>query len=1309
MNNYSGSLTWVRGDIGFGGNRMPVSISHIYNSNDAQNNTYGLGYGWRTNFNQRVYLWDQNNNYYVWEDGDGTVHYFLNASSGVYKDEDGLDLTLYTGGSGNTTYRIEDKYGNKAYFDASGRLYSQQSNQATPSSITVTYTTTTGFQISSITDGAGRVYTFSYTNSLLSRISYKGSGSAELSYVAFGYSGSNLTTVTDKDGKSCTYGYGSNNLLTSVTDVDGYKLQYAYNTTDLYKPSSVVSIKEYDGTVLGGELTVAYAHNQTTLTDVSGNVQILQFNNWGNTVSVQDGEGRAQYAQYARDTAASGKANQLNLSSKLQNTVGNRQKFSGFENSTTDLSYPEVSYNATTAQAYYGSKSMRVSTTVANAGLYTGAAVPIQPGETYTLSAYLKVESGSARLALYNGSTFTNGEILSAGTGWTRMQVSYTNTTAAAQEITASLLTPEIGTCYMDCVQLEKAPTASRYNLIEDGDFLHSAFGWTSADGFATASVSAAAAPELETTVYGVKGVPQSTRRATQTVAVSGAAGDTFVVAGWAKGNAVPMTQEDSREFAVLATFHYTDSTTETFAARFNTDVENWQYSASAMVAAKAYSSITVALAYDYNANTVYFDGIQLFKEEFGTSYTYDGNGNLTKVEDLQGQVTTYEYANNDLTKVIQNNKTKLSYTYDSYHNVKTATTLEGLSYTFSYDGYGNNTAVSVGSGLTATAVYTSDGNRLQSTTDAAGNTTTYSYNADTNVLEWVKYPKDTDATKTAYTYDSMYRVASAAATTDTGTALTASYTYTDDLLTKITTGSTEYTLSYGDFALRSNIKIGNRTLASYTYASRTHRLTTLDYGNGDKVQYTYDTQGRITKQTYEDGDTVTYKYDNSGALATVTDSSSGKTTTYYYDLTDRLMKYVESGSGYSHSVGYTYDTLNNLTALVEKVGSTTYTTSYAYDEDNRVTSLTTNGITESYTYDSYGRVTTKVTKNGSTTVLTEQYTYVTTAAGKPTGQVLTCRTISSERDVTYTYSYDSNGNIATVSDGTHTTRYSYDSANQLTREDNQAAGKSWTYTYDDAGNILSKAEYAYTTGTLGTAVSTVSYTYGDSSWGDLLTGYGGKTVTSDTAGNMTGDGTWTYTWEHGRELSSMSSGGTTWSFTYDADGMRTRRTNGSTTYSYVYNGGSLSRMTVGSTTLDFRYDASGTPMTVTYGGTTYYYATNLQGDVVAILDGSGTAVVAYTYDAWGNVLTTTGSLASTLGTHNPSQQYVTLKNILAQRARQRLRNQLFRVFVLTTCRHYVWRLPFLIFWRNYFCRSARHGAGQIDFDGLFYFIMHRL
>lgn len=164
---------------------------------------------------------------------------------------------------------------------------------------------------------------------------------------------------------------------------------------------------------------------------------------------------------------------------------------------------------------------------------------------------------------------------------------------------------------------------------------------------------------------------------------------------------------------------------------------------------------------------------------------------------------------------------------------------------------------------------------------------------------------------------------------------------------------------------------------------------------------------------------------------------------------------------------------------------------------------------------------------------------------------------------------------------------------------------------------------------------STVNYTY-DGTWGDLLTGYNGKTITSDTIGNMLSDGTWTYTWEHGRELATMSNGSTTWTYTYNADGLRTKRTNGTTTYSYVYNGGSLSQMTVGSNTLYFAYDASGTPMSVTYNGTNYYYATNIQGDVTAILNTRGTAFVRYTYDAWGKLLTTTGSMADTLGVHNP-------------------------------------------------------------------------
>ena len=131
-----------------------------------------------------------------------------------------------------------------------------------------------------------------------------------------------------------------------------------------------------------------------------------------------------------------------------------------------------------------------------------------------------------------------------------------------------------------------------------------------------------------------------------------------------------------------------------------------------------------------------------------------------------------------------------------------------------------------------------------------------------------------------------------------------------------------------------------------------------------------------------------------------------------------------------------------------------------------------------------------------------------------------------------------------------------------------------------------------------------------------------------------------------------MTKGAETWSFEYDANGMRTKRTNGTETYTYSYNNGLLSRMTKGDVTLYFTYDAAGMPLTVglhrgancklegeSVCGTdcaTYYYVTNLQGDVIAILDNTGNAVAEYSYDAWGQLLTDINETEETIYSLNP-------------------------------------------------------------------------
>ena len=75
-------------------------------------------------------------------------------------------------------------------------------------------------------------------------------------------------------------------------------------------------------------------------------------------------------------------------------------------------------------------------------------------------------------------------------------------------------------------------------------------------------------------------------------------------------------------------------------------------------------------------------------------------------------------------------------------------------------------------------------------------------------------------------------------------------------------------------------------------------------------------------------------------------------------------------------------------------------------------------------------------------------------------------------------------------------------------------------------------------------------------------------------------------------------------------------------------------------------YDAEGRPTAIRYfkldasgavtGDTIYYLGTNLQGDVIAIYDSTGTKIYTYEYDAWGNLirgrqLATGGSAANSV------------------------------------------------------------------------------
>ena len=243
------------------------------------------------------------------------------------------------------------------------------------------------------------------------------------------------------------------------------------------------------------------------------------------------------------------------------------------------------------------------------------------------------------------------------------------------------------------------------------------------------------------------------------------------------------------------------------------------------------------------------------------------------------------------------------------------------------------------------------------------------------------------------------------------------------------------------------------------------------------------------------------------------------------------------------------------------------------------------------------------------------------------------------------------NGNITQIRDGSNTVqyRYAYDALGQLIREDNRALNQTLVYTYDGAGNIESKTVYAFTTSsTLGAVQQTFSYTYGDTSWGDLLTNWNGTAITYDAIGNPTQIGTSMLTWQ-GRQLMSYVGNGKTLSFTYNADGIRTTKTVDGVAHEYILSGSQVIAEKWGNHTVAYFYDENGTPIGLCYRNNAdawgvasyYFFDKNLQGDIVAIYNESGVKIGSYTYDAWGNfTVTQTAGIseldALVLNTYNP-------------------------------------------------------------------------
>lgn len=1143
----------------------------------------------------------------------------------------------------------------------------------------------TDWKLTSITDGAGRVTTITYTNNKVSAILAPG----ETTAVTFSYYSNRLNAITDADNTSTTIlweamsgQFATEYYLSAVGASDGRYLEFSYPFTAPYRVSRMrIAYPSGESIESGNSHTYTYADMMTLVQDMTvenGKRLYYQFNDFGNVVCVRDELGYASYSKFSEELLP----NHPEQVSKLQRSVINLLPNHDFEMDGywTTVCYYEGQANFTydAAQKYMGSRSRKVekTTSVGNACVYQHFTNLIV-GKTYTFSGYIRSENNVYTYATVScGTKWYDGERVRPGGTWTRIFTTFTAEATSADLFFITIDGP--GNVWIDCAQLEEGAVPNRYNLLRNGDFSQNSNGvptfWT-ANGVNTSSDAiVTSADDLHPTFLSnnrmrLYGDPQTNKGIYQDLPISGNQGDVFVVGGWAKGFSRPIANEP-RRFAIRLAFKNSSGTlVNSDILNWNEEWTDWQYISGAVIAPCAYTAIRYNVDYEKNVNYADFDGLTLYKEEFGNTFAYDEDGNVTAVKNLSSKQAKAEYDDyNNLISYVQpgrpdtvkttiyygstdaEKKKRLPINIDSPTNIRTHN---------NYDDHGNLIQSYLSDAMDGSYVidshqtHTTDGNHVATKTDSRGKVITYTTDLAKDTLTSVTDP---NGQSVSYAYDSRKRVIGTNATAD-GLAYKNAYTYENDRLKTVshnTTGDTPdvtYTFDYDEFGNPTTVKVGTQTLSTNVYTTTGDRtLTRVEYGNGGKVHYTRDDFRRVTGIRYDNATTprFTYDYGANGQVAYVRDNELNRTAWMEYDTSERPTRVHLLENATNASIGTpryvsttSYDEFGNVAAFREKVNdSASYETTYTYDVENKLTQLRYGADNQKVTisYDPIGRISTRTLAGTTNYVTTYAYTPASENGGMQTTPLVASITQPGHN---FSYTYDNVGNITgEVHNGKNTT-YVYDSLGQLIRYNDEQAGKSWVFTYDRGGNLTGHKQYAYTEGTLGEVELYEDFQYSNANWKDQMTrrvynGYYNYDMTYDAIGNLTSYAGWTYTWAEGRRLVKQVQDSKTVTYAYDASGLRVKKTYNSTVYDYTWSGSKLVHLKVGNNHLHFFYDDAGSPSMMLYNGVPYRYVKNLQGDIIAIVDSSGTTVVEYKYDPWGKKESRTGSLSGTVGYYNP-------------------------------------------------------------------------
>jgi RHS repeat-associated protein len=662
------------------------------------------------------------------------------------------------------------------------------------------------------------------------------------------------------------------------------------------------------------------------------------------------------------------------------------------------------------------------------------------------------------------------------------------------------------------------------------------------------------------------------------------------------------------------------------------------------------------------------------------TSYGYDAAGDMTSITDARGNQETNVYdANGRVTAQTNPLGGTFSFNYQTDANghitQTTVTDPRGAQERVTFDGQQNpvEDVKALGTAVEQTTTMQRDAasNLLQSVTDPLGRTTTYGYDSQGNVTQvtraagtshsqtWTAtyhptYGQLTSVTdplghQTTYGLDDHGNVTGITDALGRHTTITRNGSGQVTGITDPLSHTTQFQYTWGDLTGVTD-PLGRTRSRFVDGAGRTRSLTDPA---GNRTRFDYNQDNELTQVTAPSGAQTTFAYNATGNRTQIIDARGNSVSTTYNAMGQPLTE----TDALNRTSSWGYNNSGDVASQTDRKGQTI---GYTRDVLGRITERTFPSSSISYGYDGAGRLTSADDSNaGQYTVGYDDFNNVTSASG-PTGTV------------SYTYD-DANRETSVLASGLVQNTYSYDDANELTGITGTAgtatmsyygdgrlqnltlpngivqsygydvAGQTTSIGYDRGTSHLADLNYAYDAAGRERAVwggwartglpdPIQSATYDAANQLQSLTRPGGSPVNYnyDANGNMTSDGTNSYSWNARNELIGISGGALSASFAYDPFGRRQSRTVNGSTRDYLYQGQNVLEELNGSTlaaTLLTGLKPDQLLGRSTPGGTVTYLTDRL-GSTVALADASGTPTTSYTYDPFG-ASSSTGATSS--------------------------------------------------------------------------------